>query len=307
MSLGLYADHTPYKANPTTSAGKTDVTDSTTTSSTGPTTNLKPYESSEPTTSAMSDPTTSRLDGPSEAEIPSNPNNAAAGGALDPLANTEGTGVTGSSAQKFSPSGGDAIPSSASNNPGAAPSSGAAPGGQKQQGADRPEDAPSDRTPAKEDDTEAIMAKRDPNDHSGEPMHMHGGDENSFEKRRESKVGNPGGLEHGAEPKGTGEEWVKTSGLHADGGDFDATKPGAGREADRESKWRKTGRSLGRTLSKADGVAGILEEKGVHRDQKGAMENPEAAGTGSEHTKEGKVSKLDKIKDKLHIGGSKDK
>lgn len=34
--------------------------------------------------------------------------------------------------------------------------------------------------------------------------------------------------------KGTGEEYVKSSGLNADGGDFDATKPGAGREADRE-------------------------------------------------------------------------
>ena len=35
--------------------------------------------------------------------------------------------------------------------------------------------------------------------------------------------------------EGTGEKYVKTSGLQADGGDFDATKPGAGREADRKS------------------------------------------------------------------------
>lgn len=33
--------------------------------------------------------------------------------------------------------------------------------------------------------------------------------------------------------EGTGEKYVKSSGLAADGGDFDATKPGAGREADR--------------------------------------------------------------------------
>ncbi len=33
--------------------------------------------------------------------------------------------------------------------------------------------------------------------------------------------------------EGTGEEYVKSSGLAADGGDFDAAKPGAGREADR--------------------------------------------------------------------------
>lgn len=37
-----------------------------------------------------------------------------------------------------------------------------------------------------------------------------------------------------SESKGTGEQYVKTTGLAADGGDFDATKPGAGREADRK-------------------------------------------------------------------------
>jgi hypothetical protein len=36
------------------------------------------------------------------------------------------------------------------------------------------------------------------------------------------------------ENKGTGEKYVKSNGLKADGGDFDATQPGAGREADRE-------------------------------------------------------------------------
>jgi hypothetical protein len=102
---------------------------------------------------------------------------------------------------------------------------------------------------------------------------------------------------------------VKTSGTQAEGGDFDATKPGAGREADRESKWKKTGRSLGRTLSKADGVAGLLEEKGVHRTQ-GAAGGPDTTSTSatSEHSKDSKdkVSKMEKIKEKLHIG-SKDK
>ena len=34
--------------------------------------------------------------------------------------------------------------------------------------------------------------------------------------------------------EGTGEHWVKSSGTAADGGDFDAAKPGAGREADRK-------------------------------------------------------------------------
>lgn len=36
------------------------------------------------------------------------------------------------------------------------------------------------------------------------------------------------------ESKGTGQEYVRTTGFAADGGDFDATKPGAGREADRK-------------------------------------------------------------------------
>lgn len=41
--------------------------------------------------------------------------------------------------------------------------------------------------------------------------------------------------EKNSKSKGSGEQYVKSSGLAADGGDFDATKPGAGREADRES------------------------------------------------------------------------
>jgi len=40
------------------------------------------------------------------------------------------------------------------------------------------------------------------------------------------------GLER--EDSGTGELYVKSSGLKADGGDFDAAAPGAGREADRK-------------------------------------------------------------------------
>jgi hypothetical protein len=34
--------------------------------------------------------------------------------------------------------------------------------------------------------------------------------------------------------EGTGEKYIKTTGVAADGGDFDATKAGAGREADRK-------------------------------------------------------------------------
>ena len=132
------------------------------------------------------------------------------------------------------PKASDVRPTEASSNPGAAPESAASPT-QKQQAAERPCDAPTSEkvegVKEKEEGEQAL--KKDPNDHSGEPMHMHDTPKTQAE-RRESKVGNAGGQEHGKEEKGTGEQWVKTSGLAADGGDFDATKPGAGREADRK-------------------------------------------------------------------------
>ncbi|KAK0753274.1 hypothetical protein B0T18DRAFT_10401 [Schizothecium vesticola] len=97
---------------------------------------------------------------------------------------------------------------------------------------------------------------------------------------------------------GRGLKYVKSSGLVADGGDFDAAKPGAGREADR-----------------------LLEQKGVHRDpaahgglvanKEGAADSEEdvdrssasdmAAGAGEEKEKK-KVSLKTKIKNKLHLG-----
>jgi len=132
----------------------------------------------------------------------------------------------------------------------------------------------------------------DPNDHSGEPMKMHGGVGKSSDdttgrdsldapakKERAKSVSQEGGGEHGKE-KGTGTEYVKSTGLAAEGGDFDASNPGAGREATR-----------------------LLEEKGVKRDDDshGTPEMP--AGTGEKPPE--KSSKLDKLKDKLHIGTGK--
>ncbi|KAI0448159.1 hypothetical protein F4803DRAFT_496883 [Xylaria telfairii] len=72
--------------------------------------------------------------------------------------------------------------------------------------------------------------------------------------------------------KGTGEEYVKTTGLQADGGDFDATKPGAGREADR-----------------------LMAEKGIHNPT-----DPDSAGDSGGSPTSGKKSLGQKIKDKLH-------
>ncbi|KAM7221385.1 hypothetical protein V8F06_003160 [Rhypophila decipiens] len=69
--------------------------------------------------------------------------------------------------------------------------------------------------------------------------------------------------------------YVRSSGLNADGGDFDATKPGAGREADR-----------------------LLEQKGVTRDPNSGG----VAGDLPESHKE-KKSLKEKIKAKLHKVG----
>lgn len=48
--------------------------------------------------------------------------------------------------------------------------------------------------------------------------------------------GAPGGegLQKTSKGHGTGQQYVKSSGLAAEGGDFDASKPGAGKEADRK-------------------------------------------------------------------------
>lgn len=72
--------------------------------------------------------------------------------------------------------------------------------------------------------------------------------------------------------EGTGEKYVQTTGLQADGGDFDATKPGAGREADR-----------------------LMEKKGMHNSN-----DPNSAGDDGGSPTSGKKSLGQKIKDKLH-------
>jgi len=119
------------------------------------------------------------------------------------------------------------------------PSSGQAPQ-QKQQGADRPNDEPSEgkdgsvKMPHSDEEREKLMQKgefpHDPSDHSGEPMKMHDESGKTQKKERSESVAQEGGDPHG-EKKGTGTEYFKSSGMAADGGDFDATKPGAGAEA----------------------------------------------------------------------------
>lgn len=117
---------------------------------------------------------------------------------------------------------------------------------QKHQGADRPAEEPSEEQlgaikdkkakhegaqagsdPTGDDNTEGASEPppKDPNDHSGEPLGTvdHGAEGQGQKKKDDGP----------SEEKGTGEKWVKTTGVAADGGDFDATKPGAGKEAER--------------------------------------------------------------------------
>ncbi|OBT70817.1 hypothetical protein VF21_10020 [Pseudogymnoascus sp. 05NY08] len=99
--------------------------------------------------------------------------------------------------------------------------------------------------------------------------------------------GEPGGVgmrRTSGAGEGTGEQWVKSSGMKADGGDFDASAPGAGREADR-----------------------LLTEKGITRsgaDEKkvtGEMDTkaPDGHNNASENDK---LGLKDKLKNKLHKG-----
>ncbi|KAG5925912.1 hypothetical protein E4U42_003819 [Claviceps africana] len=86
-----------------------------------------------------------------------------------------------------------------------------------------------------------------------------------------------------AQEKGTGDLYVKTSGLAADGGNFDVTKPGAGKEADR-----------------------LMEEKGLHRETANSSKAPKSDAAPSSAANNGqkaheKPSIKDRVKDKLHI------
>jgi len=97
---------------------------------------------------------------------------------------------------------------------------------------------------------------------------------------KEAEGGHGNEAKKTTESDGTGELYVKSKGLAADGGDFDASKPGAGREADR-----------------------LLEEKGIHHTE---GKRAEAAGEKKHHHLFGKDREggglKEKIKAKLHRG-----
>jgi hypothetical protein len=169
---------------------------------------------------------------------------------------------------------------------------------QKQQGADRPSEEPKSdskiQMPHTDEEREKMVETgkfpHDPNDHSGEPLKMHTDGEKKQETEeiktegktdRSKSVAHEGGGTHGKK-EGTGTEYVKSSGLQADGGDFDATNPGAGAEANR-----------------------LLEEHGVHKDKASAKpDDTSAVSQQSGQSGEEKVSKMQRLKEKLHIGKS---
>ncbi|KAI8289506.1 hypothetical protein K4K59_006575 [Colletotrichum sp. SAR11_240] len=88
--------------------------------------------------------------------------------------------------------------------------------------------------------------------------------------------------------EGTGEKYVKSTGLAADGGDFDATKPGAGREADR-------------LMDEKDPAAAAAKaaaaKPGQHDKTSGSEERTHSP---VDNTEKEKKSLGDKIKAKLH-------
>ncbi|KAJ4304069.1 hypothetical protein N0V88_001679 [Collariella sp. IMI 366227] len=91
----------------------------------------------------------------------------------------------------------------------------------------------------------------------------------------------------GGDASGTGEEYIKSTGLNADGGDFDASRAGAGKEADR--------------LLEQKGVNRVSDEHrrhGHHEEAAAAGHQHQAHEAGQEHKE--KVSLKDKIKAKLH-------
>jgi len=161
---------------------------------------------------------------------------------------------------------------------------------QKHQGADRPHEAPEDSKGSNDAIEKAKKEAKDADniDTSGP------GPRPLEEVAKQGGSGDTGGNEGGGDDddngpqkesygEGTGEKYVKSSGMKADGGDFDATNAGAGKEADR-----------------------LLEQKGIHHEA-GATGPPQGQEEGGQ-SRGGKEKKglLTKIKSKISKKGDKD-
>jgi hypothetical protein len=205
------ANHTTDSTNTdrTTAAGNTDKTDT--------------------STSGVSESGPTQTDGPG---------NTPATAPIRPEHDTDKTGVTSDNqpSTKF----GDDKPSNAndSSGPGPEPSIGADPASgaqdtQKHQAADRPEDEPSSDEHSRVQEAKKNAEDAQNVDTSGpgpKPLsetHKAGGEAPS------SDGGDDDGPQKESHGEGTGQKYVKSSGMKADGGDFDASAAGAGKEADR--------------------------------------------------------------------------
>ncbi|KAI0393974.1 hypothetical protein F5Y17DRAFT_429932 [Xylariaceae sp. FL0594] len=113
-------------------------------------------------------------------------------------------------------------------------------------------------------------------EHGGDAGNASSSSVDKSDQTEEEVHGNKKEVEEDKDDKhdeGTGEKYVKSSGLKADGGDFDATLPGAGKEADR-----------------------LMEEKGIHNPT-----DTSSKGTTSDTTETKEKKSLGaKIKEKLH-------
>jgi hypothetical protein len=160
----------------------------------------------------------------------------------------------------------------------------AIPGG-KNQGADVPEHSPSEEgehgDAIKETKKEAEEAQAvDVSGPSPKSLEEIAKESGGVAGSKEGESGDKGdgdddGPQKESKGEGTGQKYVKSSGMVADGGDFDAANPGAVREAGR-----------------------LLKEKGIQHSVPGEKQGDESEGSGKE-----KKSLKTKIKDKLHIHG----
>jgi hypothetical protein len=192
----------------TTAAGNTDTTDT--------------------STSGVSGSGPKQTDGPG---------NTPATAPIRPEHDTDKTGVMSANqpSNKFR----DDRPSNSndSSGPGPVPSVGADPASgaqntQKHQAADRPEDEP-----GSDEHSRIQKAKKEAEDAQNVDTSGPGPKPLSETHKAGGQAPSSGGDDDGAQKEshgeGTGEKYVKSSGLKADGGDFDAAAPGAGKEADR--------------------------------------------------------------------------
>jgi len=209
------------------------------------------------------------------------PGNTASTGPIRPEHETDKTGVTSAHQPSSGVSSDKPTSSNDNSGPGAAPSVGADPASgvqktQHQQGADRPHAEPDNGESQAIKETKAEAEEAQSVDTSGPgPQSLEEKARNGGVAGADSSAADDDGPQKESHGEGTGEKYVKSSGMKADGGDFDASNPGAGREADR-----------------------LLETKGIHHTIPGDGPPQATDDTGAE--KSGKPSLGEKIKAKLH-------